>query len=280
VRYGMKSAYVRARDADPKSSFDDVVAVSHPVTANLADFLLGTITDAIIAPGDELGTIHRLGQKRDGHFLVLEIDPSVEPPARERRDIYGMTVEQDRDDQPIDTSLLTGNDDNLSVATTRDALLAMKRQDRLNWQIRFAEQSLTRCQQEGFVRLFGTEAARHLVDRSWRDQWAAQLSHLTMALRRLDRAGHWASARWAAQVRPLRRTTVAGSASGWARAENTSAFSCVDSSRRAAAATSSAAELPLSAKITPSLARKGLHQPISRPSGASARETTTSYVRW
>jgi phosphoribosylaminoimidazolecarboxamide formyltransferase/IMP cyclohydrolase len=47
---GRASAYIRARDADPKSSFGDVVAVSHPVTNDLAEFLTGTITDAIIAP--------------------------------------------------------------------------------------------------------------------------------------------------------------------------------------------------------------------------------------
>ena len=46
----LTSADIRARDADLKSSFGDVVAVSHPVTADLAEFLVGTITDAIIAP--------------------------------------------------------------------------------------------------------------------------------------------------------------------------------------------------------------------------------------
>jgi phosphoribosylaminoimidazolecarboxamide formyltransferase / IMP cyclohydrolase len=181
-----------------------------------------------------------LAQKRAGH-LLLEIDASVELPPRERRDVYGITVEQDRDDRPIDISLLTGNDDKLSAATTRDALLAMvtlrytqsnsiavvsdgmslgvgagqqdrvdcvrlavakarlwwlrrhpyvrnlpfvegmKLQDRLNWQIRFAGQALTRRQQQEFTKLFGSDAAQHLVDHSWRDQWAAQLIGLTMA---------------------------------------------------------------------------------------------------
>jgi phosphoribosylaminoimidazolecarboxamide formyltransferase/IMP cyclohydrolase len=67
------SAYLRARDADPKSSFGDVVAVSHPVTDDLAGFLTGTITDAIIAPGYEAGTVAKLSRKRGGRFLIFEV---------------------------------------------------------------------------------------------------------------------------------------------------------------------------------------------------------------
>jgi phosphoribosylaminoimidazolecarboxamide formyltransferase / IMP cyclohydrolase len=56
----------------------------------------------------------------------------------------------------------------------------MKRQDRLNWQIRFAEDAMTVPQRTEFVDLFGAEAAPLLDDTSWRKAWAAQLTELTL----------------------------------------------------------------------------------------------------
>jgi phosphoribosylaminoimidazolecarboxamide formyltransferase/IMP cyclohydrolase len=106
----LTSAYVRARDADPRSSFGDVVAVSNPVTDDLAEFFTRTITDAIVAPGYEAGTVARLARKLGGRFLMLDVDPEVAIPPRERRDLFGMTFEQDRDTSPIDARLLTGAD--------------------------------------------------------------------------------------------------------------------------------------------------------------------------
>ena len=78
---GLLSAYVRARDADPKSSFGDVVALSRPVDLATAEFLRTVICDALIAPGFEPGTAAVLAAKRDGRFLVLEADPGRTPPA-------------------------------------------------------------------------------------------------------------------------------------------------------------------------------------------------------
>jgi AICAR transformylase/IMP cyclohydrolase PurH len=60
------SAYVRARDADPKSSFGDFVAVSHPVNAELADFLQRQPCDGIIPPGFEEGVVSTLAAKKRG----------------------------------------------------------------------------------------------------------------------------------------------------------------------------------------------------------------------
>lgn len=56
----------------------------------------------------------------------------------------------------------------------------MKRQDRLNWQIRFGEDAMTLPQRTEFVDLFGAEAARLLDVTSWRKAWAAQLTDLTL----------------------------------------------------------------------------------------------------
>ena len=120
----LTSAYIRARDADPKSSFGDVVAVSHPVTDDLAEFLMGTITDAIIAPGFEVGTVAKLSRKRGGRFLIFEVDPEVAYLPGNAASVYGMTFEQDRDTSSIDARLLGGADD-LPSGTVDDALLAL-----------------------------------------------------------------------------------------------------------------------------------------------------------
>ena len=233
------SAYVRARDADPRSSFGDVVALSRPVDLATAEFLRTVICDAVIAPGFEPGTIGVLSSKRGGGFLVLEADPRRVPPATERRDISGVTIEQDRDTLPVAT-VLPGDstlDEKVrtdallglvtlrytqsnSVALVRDGaaigigagqqnrvdcvrlagakartwwlrrhpfvngLLAvdgMGRQDRLNWQIRFAGQEMTAAQLREFEALFGTEARSHYEDGTWRGEWTATLSGVTMS---------------------------------------------------------------------------------------------------
>ena len=102
----LTSAYIRARDADPKSSFGDMIAVSAPVDAELAAFLAGVVSDGIIAPGFAPGTAERLAAKKRGTFLVLEADESYQPPAGEQRDIFGLVVEQQRDNAPITHGLL------------------------------------------------------------------------------------------------------------------------------------------------------------------------------
>jgi phosphoribosylaminoimidazolecarboxamide formyltransferase/IMP cyclohydrolase len=236
---GLLSAYVRARDADPKSSFGDVVALSRPVDLATAGFLRTVICDAVIAPGFEPGAAGILAAKRDGRFLVLEADPAVRPPATERRDVLGVTIEQQRDTAPIGAAV--PDDAALDPATRADALLGlvtlrytqsnsvalvrggaaigigagqqnrvdcvrlaaakartwwlrrhpfvdelppvdgMGRQDRLNWQIRFAGREMTAGQLAEFQALFGDEARGRYDDETWRDQWLAALSGVTLA---------------------------------------------------------------------------------------------------
>ncbi|WP_300605608.1 hypothetical protein [Trebonia sp.] len=232
------SAYVRARDADPRSSFGDAVALSRPVDLATAEFLRAVICDAVIAPGFEPGTVGVLASKRGGRFLILEADPGRVPPATERRDVLGVTIEQDRDAVPVATVL--PGDAGLEETTRTDALLGlaivrytqsnsvalvrdgaaigiaagqqnrvdcvrlagakartwwlrrhpftehlpdaegMGRQDRLNWQVRFAGQEMTPAQLRDFEFLFGTEARSRYEDAAWRGEWVATLSGVTM----------------------------------------------------------------------------------------------------
>jgi phosphoribosylaminoimidazolecarboxamide formyltransferase/IMP cyclohydrolase len=106
-RVGMlTSAYLRARDADPKSSYGDFAAVSHPVDAELAELLTRVVCDGIIAPGYAPGTVATLSMKKNGRFLVMEADRAFVPPQREAREVAGLRLTQQRDQAALSTALL------------------------------------------------------------------------------------------------------------------------------------------------------------------------------
>lgn len=112
----LTSAYVRARDADPRSSYGDMIAVSEPVDAELAELLRRLPSDGIIAPGYAPGTVAVLAAKKGGRFLVLEADPDVAPPVEEVREIGGLRLVQHRDDLPLTRDLLTAAAQGVPVA--------------------------------------------------------------------------------------------------------------------------------------------------------------------
>ena len=99
------AAYTRARDADPKSSYGDFVAVSHPVDLELAMVLKRVVSDGIIAPGYDEGVVEILAAKKRGTYLVLEVDPEFEPPAEEVRELFGVRLTQERDALPMPSDL-------------------------------------------------------------------------------------------------------------------------------------------------------------------------------
>ncbi|ETV66025.1 phosphoribosylaminoimidazolecarboxamide formyltransferase/IMP cyclohydrolase [Aphanomyces astaci] len=91
-------AYLRARNADPLSSFGDFVAVSDVVDEATAKVLKREVSDGIIAPGYEPAALKILAEKKGGKFIVLEADATFVPPAMEYREVYGMTFAQRRND--------------------------------------------------------------------------------------------------------------------------------------------------------------------------------------
>ncbi|GAA4614711.1 phosphoribosylaminoimidazolecarboxamide formyltransferase [Actinoallomurus liliacearum] len=121
----LTSAYLRARDADPRSSYGDFAAVSHPVDTELAEFLAGVFCDGIIAPGFEPGTVERLSGKKKGRFIVIEADETFVPPPREEREIFGLRLGQDRDDVRLSTALLDQTDGALPKEAAEDLLLGL-----------------------------------------------------------------------------------------------------------------------------------------------------------
>lgn len=119
---GVASAYVRARDCDPRSSFGDMIAVSDTVDAELADFLSHRVSDGIIAPSFDPGTVSTLARKKRGSYLILCGKVETRLPTFERRDVLGVTVEQERDSSSITVGLFT---DALPQDAIDDCLLAM-----------------------------------------------------------------------------------------------------------------------------------------------------------
>ncbi|MCZ6821875.1 MAG: phosphoribosylaminoimidazolecarboxamide formyltransferase [Deltaproteobacteria bacterium] len=119
-------AYIRARGADPKSSFGDFVALSEPVDEATAEFLKGVISDGIVAPGYESAALKTLSAKKGGAFVVFEADPDFVPPERETREVFGVKLVQDRNNRAITLADL----DNvvcgeLSEAARRDLVLGL-----------------------------------------------------------------------------------------------------------------------------------------------------------
>lgn len=102
----LTSAYVRARDADPVSSYGDFAAVSHPVDGELAALPAGLVCDGIVAPGYAPGTVATLSAKKNGRFLVLEADPAYVPPRSQEREVLGMRFTQARDEVALTPALL------------------------------------------------------------------------------------------------------------------------------------------------------------------------------
>jgi phosphoribosylaminoimidazolecarboxamide formyltransferase/IMP cyclohydrolase len=120
------TAYVRARGADPKSSFGDFVALSDPVDAATANFLKAVISDGIVAPDYAPDAFETLASKKGGAFIVMQADARFQAPARESREIFGMTLTQDRNNRavvPSDLDTLVCGD--LTPAARRDLLLGL-----------------------------------------------------------------------------------------------------------------------------------------------------------
>lgn len=101
----LATAYARARGADRMSSFGDWVALSEPCDLATAEFLRREVSDGIIAPGYAPEALAILRKKRDGAYCILEIDPAYRPEPLETRQVFGVYLEQARNDARIDASL-------------------------------------------------------------------------------------------------------------------------------------------------------------------------------
>ena len=99
-------AYVRARGADRMASFGDWIALSDEVDESTAKIISREVSDGCIAPGFEPAALALLKAKKSGTYPVLEIDPNYEPPQTESRHVFGVTLEQARNNTLITAALL------------------------------------------------------------------------------------------------------------------------------------------------------------------------------
>lgn len=102
----LATAYARARGADRMSSFGDWVALSDTVDAVTARLIGREVSDGVIAPGYEPDALEILKKKKNGRYPIVQIDPNYRPPLLERRDVFGITFSQRRNDAEINASLL------------------------------------------------------------------------------------------------------------------------------------------------------------------------------
>jgi len=94
-------AYARARGTDRMSSFGDCAAFSDEVDITVATLLKTEVSDMIVAPSYTQEALEILKQKKKGKYLILEIAPNYVPDPIEKRTVFGITLEQQRNDVQI-----------------------------------------------------------------------------------------------------------------------------------------------------------------------------------
>lgn len=100
-------AYARARGADRMSSFGDFISLSDVCDADTARLIKREVSDGVIAPGYTDEALEILKQKKKGNYNVIQIDPSYQPAPLERKQVYGITFEQGRNELRVDEALLS-----------------------------------------------------------------------------------------------------------------------------------------------------------------------------
>jgi len=118
-------AYARARGADRMSSFGDFIALSDVCDADTARLIKREVSDGVIAPGYTDEALELLRQKKNGNYNVIKIDPSYKPAEIERKQVYGITFEQGRNELDINGDLFS-NIVTKNKEIPADALIDMK----------------------------------------------------------------------------------------------------------------------------------------------------------
>lgn len=98
----LANAYARARGADRMSSFGDFISLSDVCDKATALIIKREVSDGVIAPGYEPEALEILKAKKKGNYNVIEIDPDYMPNPLERKEVFGITFEQGRNELKID----------------------------------------------------------------------------------------------------------------------------------------------------------------------------------
>ena len=122
-------AYARARGADRMSSYGDFVALSDTCDATTAKLLKREVSDGVIAPDFTPEAIEILKDKRKGTYNVIKIDPNYVPEPIERKQVFGITFEQGRNEIKLDDDALFVNmptqNKTFTAEAKRDLIIAL-----------------------------------------------------------------------------------------------------------------------------------------------------------
>ena len=102
----LASAYARARGADRMSSFGDFISLSDVCDVDTARLIKREVSDGVIAPGYEPEALEILKAKKKGNYCVIQMDETYEPEAIERKQVFGVTFEQGRNNLDINKEML------------------------------------------------------------------------------------------------------------------------------------------------------------------------------
>lgn len=100
-------AYARARGADRMSSFGDFIALSDECDEDTARLIKREVSDGVIAPGYSKKALEILKEKKKGAYNMIQIDPSYVPAELERKQVFGVTFEQGRNELDINGELFS-----------------------------------------------------------------------------------------------------------------------------------------------------------------------------
>lgn len=121
-------AYARARGTDRMCSFGDFVALSDVCDVTTAKLIKREVSDGVIAPSYEPEALEILKSKRKGNYNIVKIDPDYLPEKIERKQVYGITFEQGRNDFKIDGELLKNivtDNKQLPESAKRDLIISL-----------------------------------------------------------------------------------------------------------------------------------------------------------
>ena len=124
----LAGAYAMARGADRMSSYGDFAALSDVCDEQTANLLKREVSDGVIAPGYTEKAIEILKSKRKGAYTVIRIDPDYRPEPIERKDVFGVTFEQGRNEAAIGPELLANivtKNRELPEGAKRDLILSL-----------------------------------------------------------------------------------------------------------------------------------------------------------
>ncbi|MBQ9902804.1 MAG: phosphoribosylaminoimidazolecarboxamide formyltransferase [Clostridia bacterium] len=100
-------AYAKARGADRMSSYGDFIALSDVCDVPTAKMIQREVSDGVIAPGYEPEALEILKSKRKGTYCIIKMDENYKPAEIERKQVYGVTFEQGRNELVIDDEMMS-----------------------------------------------------------------------------------------------------------------------------------------------------------------------------